>query len=752
MSAYRFELSPRCLNNLTSVAAECEDYLSSTRGGDLAVAAAANVARELVDKNVVAAVVQLKKDTGVLDAILQLLLRQMTNQAPPSLALALSSESQSILLRSSTSNNMTMMDLHLPPGVEHMSALIALNAVSQHGSAVTILKLLDAPATRRTALALLAKVAEGCIWEFRRSRNVPERVSFYDTEELKRAVREIAATDSANFMYECKFISQCFGWGASSTAGGFFQQLLKRNNATAAINVLSSIGTMITARESLTLVRRPHRVPCYSILAVPHQQQQTSGRDIMSSSSSSASSLSLVATCGRDAASIDVFRDVGINQDYALSSFSVPAHSFAPLSLVGASARGDTMIALCCGVEVSEKVGIGVVQLHDTSASAQCEVREVYGISSPTCAVPVSVSGGSGPAVAVGCCVPGGYGISTVAVETTQRLHTIANSHQDTVTCLESLFGGNVVASAWRDGAVDLWDLRRNPRGPCLTLFGGSHAVTTSMRLVNSSGNTNHHDAGGGDSSSPLLITGGFDGLLRLWDLRAMPPPPDGGLGGGAAAANNNDSSSSGNLGRPLLDGALTSLRLDGPILSIAAIPSERTGAHLAVSTTRSLSLLQFNQENGSGSALSLNQVVPNKYVTAASGNAGSLVMLSASSAQLSSSVTSPNAASVSSAKNMNSKGNNAAASASRIPLASDSTTGIDASLLSSDDTTSLLLGSVLAAPASTTTTTPVRVVPNVYHHLCFVENFAGTDDVYLLAGSEVGSIEAFCFRDILLA
>ena len=301
-------------------------------------------------------------------------------------------------------------------------------------------------------------------------------------------------------------------------------------------------------------------------------------------------SLSLVATCGRDTSTIDVFRDVGVNDDYALSSFSVPS-AFAPLSLVSVVPSSTAIVALCCGVEVSEKVGLGVVPLSDTSASAQCDVREVFGVSQPTCAVPMAGS----PIVAVGCAVPGGYGITAVVVETTQRIHTISDSSADAITCLASY--GEVVVSGSRDGCVDLWDLRRAPRGPSLSVMASRAMRGDATSALCCVGGGVGGAGGGGASVPPLLLSGSVDGLLRVWDLRAP---------GGVAAGQ---------------EAPLARKELDGPVLALASLPGRDAGTlNVAVSTARTLSMLRLEpaascapgggSPSSGGAALATEQVI----------------------------------------------------------------------------------------------------------------------------------------------
>jgi hypothetical protein len=678
--------------------------------------AAKQVARELIEKNVVGALSKInpeKSRLAVRDELVQYLLRQLTGQLPASFMknssagtdLMNKSENEdddvvsnskddgktmtaTSIINTKVASSNSNSDSLLPPGSEQMATLISQGALSFRGAAVTIKRLLDAGApVRRTALSLLAKVAETNVRERRewarnpnpltaasigknaknnkqKQQQLQQQLQQQQALEnnnkaiskamlaLKPTILDIMKTDPS-CAYECHFISRCFGWLDLPT-----------------IN--------ITSHEALGLVRRSQRggvgVPCYSVVAGVASENSNIN--------------SFVATCSRDAPTIDIFRDVNISGDYAISSFAVP-QQFTPLSLLihspvlsqnqqqrplSMDASSSLLVALCCGVEVSERVGLGVISLGENfplTSQSQCEVREVFGISQPTCGIPV----GNSPAIAVGCAVPGGFGVTTVVVETTQRIHTYSSSSNDCIITALAAYGGDCIICASRDGSLELWDLRRNPRGPTQAIvssnnrnsssFSFADATTALTFLNNNNGNEN------------LLIAGTYDGLVNIWDLRSTQQ------GGGVGLTPNMS--------------PLASHAVDGPVLSIVSVPPEndekqrKNGDYFAVSTTKNLSLMRFNQKQGDDQDLIDEQPTNhllNRKLPPSSKMIQTEQILACRTTY---------------------------ASSSSDKDSSSSTTGVP--------------------------------IPSLYHDLAVVPKFAGGKHTYILGGSDRGIIEAFRVR-----
>lgn len=867
------------------VAEECTHHLTNCSGPTSLKDTASQLARELIERNLVSALKYITSDqfrVALRDEMILLLLKQMTGQLPASLLQSNITNSNSNNNNNnrnsggggggvgensgnngnsvngasgtknnnsnnggSGSNNNNNSNGSLPPGSENMAKLISQGSVSLRGSAMTIKRLLEAPdaIVRKTSLALLAKVAEDCARErrdsFRKMKEEYEAALEKYQQQLQQhqqhsrknkfkkfdpastaaqpvapvqptSSAQVPLTDRARAMelvkptildllqndpssaYECNFIARCFGW-------------------------LELPSLHIASHEALGLVRRSHRnVPCYSIHAgnVPEHSHINS----------------FVATCGRDAPTIDIFRDVNISGDYAFSSFAVP-QQFAPLSLVSLGSGGgngngngngngdnssesfspSSLVALCCGVEVSERVGLGVIDLGESfplssSQTHHCDVKEVFGVSQPTCGITMGQS-----SIAVGCAVPGGFGVTTVAVETTQRTNTYSSSSSDCVTALTSAFGGDsCIISATRDGSLELWDLRRNPRGPTQTIvasslksnntvtnfapgsknilpqyqqqpqqtrFGGSGGSTTSSLVggsnvggdaqngINSRSprhqqqqSQSQHRAssyysadattalaflqgGTGGYSNNLLVSGTADGLVSVWDLRAVYRNQQTSTTLGSGGSNNDlsHSASSGIPSRPL-----TTLRLDGPILNIASIPNNRaasssndssTCAYFAVSTTRTLSTHRLKMNAGDDDDDENDNDEDNEEEDA-----------NHADDQEDANDDDENDSSGQDEKYHDDDDDNDAANDARPQnISSNNRNKVNTNNHHKRD--GLISTQQMIACRTTVNPKTNQLVPCLYHDLSVVQNFAGGKHTYLLAGSDGGVIESFRVR-----
>ena len=159
----------------TLVAEECTKHLTNCSGPSSLKDTSRQLAKELIERNLVSVLKSIQNDqhrVAVRDEIIDLLLRQMTGQVISSSSFNQETTFESDLSNNSNSGNKNSSNSSsssLPPGSENMAKLISQGSVSLRGSAMTIKRLLEAPdaIVRKTALALLAKIAEDCARERR---------------------------------------------------------------------------------------------------------------------------------------------------------------------------------------------------------------------------------------------------------------------------------------------------------------------------------------------------------------------------------------------------------------------------------------------------------------------------------------------------------------------------------------------------------------------------------------------------------